>query len=68
MDKFIKCKWCPYTTKRFGKKGKYHGRTLMLHVIHEHTDRFLASIGFNGSLMEYLDMKYGEDDYRGYKW
>ena len=63
MDKFIKCKWCPYTIIRFSKKGKYHGGTLMSHVIQEHTSRFLQGIGFNGSLMEYLDMKDGEDDY-----
>ena len=60
---FIRCKYCAYTIMRFGKKRKYQGKKLMLHIVEEHTDKFLMDIGFNGSLMQYLDMRDSEDDW-----
>jgi hypothetical protein len=58
----IKCKYCDYICSRFRGRHKYEGRKLFIHVIDNHEKEFLESIGFNGTIMQYLDMTESEED------
>ena len=56
MNNTIKCRYCEYTTYRFKGKGNYGGKRLFKHILDNHEDEFLKSVGFAGSIGEYLDM------------
>ena len=56
----LKCRYCDYTTYRF--KGKrYGGGQLFRHVIDNHEKEFLLSVGFNGTVYDYLEQRELEE-------
>ena len=63
-ENIIKCKYCDYFCSRF--KGRKNNGTnkLFRHVINEHEDKFLLSVGFSGTLEQYMDMLDGLEDSR----
>jgi hypothetical protein len=59
----LRCKYCDWTTARWGKKGKPPGAgRLEEHVIAAHEPQFLAAMAAT-SLQEYLDRIEQEDEY-----
>jgi hypothetical protein len=50
----IKCRWCEYTCYRF-KGKKSGGKLLWLHIVDTHEQEYLDSVGFKGTMIEYLD-------------
>lgn len=59
----VKCRYCPYQSMRFKGRGNLVGhKRLFHHVINNHEREFLDSIGFAGTMMEYLDMLAEEED------
>jgi hypothetical protein len=57
----LKCKYCDYTCSRFRGRHKYQGRKIFIHVIDNHEREFLESVGFKGTIAQYLDEVREED-------
>ena len=63
-ENIIKCKYCDYFCSRCKGKNENGYHKLSLHVVDEHEDKFLVSIGFNGTLEQYMNMLDGLEDSR----
>ncbi len=57
----LKCKWCDFTVQRFKGYHKPNNSKLQNHVVNAHEIEFLESMGFVGTLDEYLDMMESEE-------
>jgi hypothetical protein len=62
VENRIKCKYCSYQCARFIGK-RYGGRKLFFHVLENHEKEFLKSIGFAGTLEQYLNTLDAQEEY-----